>query len=82
MSDMMAGQDYAGAVSVERDGRCHRFVYDEHGKPARCSEPITRVGWLYLAYPRKWYPVDSCDRHVNQLEARPRPRSTNPRSVR
>jgi hypothetical protein len=56
-----------------RDGRCHRFVYDTHGKPDRCSEPTTRTGWLYLAHERKWYPVDSCERHVDQLEARPHP---------
>jgi len=70
---MMAGQDYAGAVSTDR-GRCFRFVYDEHGKPARCSEAITRVGWLYLAHPRKWYPVDSCERHFDQLEYNSGPR--------
>jgi hypothetical protein len=68
----MTGQDYAGAVSVERD-RCFRFVYDEHGKPDSCPAPITRTGWLYLAHERKWYPVDCCERHVGQLEARPRP---------
>jgi hypothetical protein len=70
VSDMMTGQDYTGAVSTER-GRCFRLVYDEFGKPSHCSQPVTRNGWLYLAYPRKWYPVDSCQRHVNQLAARP-----------
>lgn len=72
VSDLMTGQDYAGAVSAER-GRCFRFVYDEHGKPERCPEPMTRTGWLYLVHPWKWYPVDSCERHVGQLEKRPRP---------
>jgi hypothetical protein len=68
--DELTGQDYAEAVSAER-GRCFRFVYDEHGKPDRCPAPVTRVGWLYLAYERKWHPVDSCKRHVSQLEQRP-----------
>ncbi len=69
---MMAGEDYAGAVSADR-GRCFRFCYDEHGKPARCPEPITVTGWLYLSYHRTWFPVDRCERHVDQLEKRPRP---------
>jgi hypothetical protein len=29
--------------------------------------------WLYLSYHRRWYPVDSCEHHVTQLEKRPRP---------
>jgi hypothetical protein len=68
----MTGQDYAGAVSAER-GRCFRFVYDENGKPERCSAPITGTGWLYLTYSRKWHTVDACERHKSQLQDRPRP---------
>jgi hypothetical protein len=77
----MAGKDYAGAVSAER-GRCFRFVYDEHGKPTHCPGAVTRTGWLYRAHERKWYPVDAYERHVSQLEARPKPPGpTNTRSL-
>jgi hypothetical protein len=68
----MAGEDYAGAVSAER-GRSFRFVYDEHGKPEQCQEAITETGWFYISYNHRWHLVDSCERHVSQLEKRPRP---------
>lgn len=71
MSDL-TGEDYAGAVGAVR-GRCFRLVYDMHGRPTHCPEPITRTGWLYLSYRRKWYPVDNSERHFDQLEKRPRP---------
>lgn len=59
--------DYAGAVSVDR-GRCYRFVYDEHGKPAHCPEPLIASGWLQVG--PKWYQVDSCGEHSAQLRRR------------
>jgi len=62
-----------GSVPPDAGSKLLDDVEDEFGKPARCSDAITRTGWLYLAYPRKWYPVDSCERHVDQLEERPRP---------
>ena len=68
----LVGQDYAGAVATERE-KCFRYVHDVHGKPDRCPAPVTGAGWLYLSHERKWYPVDSCERHVSQLEKRPRP---------
>ncbi len=69
VADAMAGRDYAGAVTVERRGQCYRLVYDQHEKPTVCPEPITHTDGLYLSFHRKWYPVDSCERHVTQLRA-------------
>jgi len=59
--------DYAGACSTER-GRCFRFVYDEHGKPENCPEPIVAVGWARLD---RWYEVDACTEHAAQVQSRP-----------
>jgi len=70
--DMCAGQDYAGAWHAER-GICHRFVYDEHGKPSVCPERIVATGWL-VDYKGHWKAVDACARHAPQLEKRPRQR--------
>ena len=56
-------EDYARAASVER-GRCFRFVYDEHGNPAHCPEPIVAKGWTKLD---RWYEVDACAEHAAQL---------------
>ena len=64
--------DYAGAWHAER-GRCHRFVYAEHGKPTVCPEPPVRVGWRYAAHTRTWHAVDACAQHASQLPSRPRP---------
>jgi len=55
--------DYARACSTKR-GRCFRFIYDEHGKPANCSEPIVAAGWTRLD---RWYEVDACAEHAVQL---------------
>lgn len=57
--------DYARAWSSER-GRCHRFVYDEHGKPDNCPEPNATSGWCRDGQGR-WYVVDACARHASQL---------------
>ena len=56
--------DYAGACSTDR-GRCFRFIYDEHGKPENCPEPLTATGWLQIE--PKWHQVDSCAEHAGQL---------------
>ncbi len=55
--------DYAGAVSTER-GRCFRFIYDEHGKPENCPQPLTATGWIKVD---RWYEVDACAEHSTQL---------------
>jgi hypothetical protein len=73
----LAGEDYARAVSADR-GRCFRWIHDFQGQPTRCPAPITRNGWFYLSYERKWYLVDSCEGHVSQLEARPHPGHSGP----
>jgi hypothetical protein len=56
--------DYAGACSAQRDGRCFRFVYDEHGKPERCSGPLTVTGMVKIG---RWFEVDACAEHAAQL---------------
>ena len=58
---------YAGAVGIDR-GRCYRFVYDEHGKPANRPEPPIATGWLMVG--TKSYQVDSCGEHSAQLRRR------------
>jgi hypothetical protein len=63
-------EDYAGAWHAER-GRCHRFVYDEHGKPTSCPDPPVAVGWRQ-DYRGRWFAVDACEQHRSQLEKRPR----------
>lgn len=59
--------DYAGALSVDR-GRCHRFTYDEHGKPDNCPERPIATGWLEIG--PKWYQVHSCSEHSGELKHR------------
>jgi len=56
--------DYAGAFRPVR-GRCFRLVYDEHGKPTGCPQPVIASGY-YLADGR-WYQVDACGQHSTQL---------------
>ena len=64
--------DYAGAWSADR-GRCHRFVYTvDDGRPATCPEPPVRNGWRREGQGR-WYAVDACEQHGDQLLQRPRP---------
>jgi hypothetical protein len=58
-------------------GRWHRFVYDPDGKPTECPEPPIRLGWRH-DYRGRWYFVDACARHADQLERRPRPTNTAP----
>lgn len=59
-------EDYASAWLSER-GRCHRLVYDEHGKPEHCPEPPVAVGWRYEGHTRTWHAVDACERHRSQF---------------
>jgi hypothetical protein len=61
--------DYAGACSAQRDGRCFRFIYDEHGKPTRCPDPLAVTGWVKID---RWHEVDACAEHAAQL-MKPRP---------
>ena len=56
--------DYAGAVSTQR-GRCHRYIYDDQGKPADCPKPPLATGWTQIG--PKWHPVDTCTEHATQL---------------
>jgi hypothetical protein len=64
-------QDYAQAWTAER-GRCHRFVYEEpDGRPTNCPEPPAMTGWRTDGQ-RRWYVVDSCERHASQLSRQPR----------
>jgi len=58
------GMDYAGAVSTQR-GRCHRYIYDDQGKPANCPKPPVATGWTQIG--PKWHQVDACTEHANQL---------------
>ena len=67
--DYMAGMDYAGAWQAKR-GICHRFIYDEFGKPTECPQPVIASGWTSDGRGH-WYAVDACERHASQLERRP-----------
>ena len=63
--------DYAGAWSAERDG-CHRFVYDDNGKPTECPEPPVRVGWRYAANTRSWHAERGrCHRFIYDEHGKP-----------
>ena len=70
--------DYAGACSSQRDDRCFRLVYDEHGKPERCTQPLTVTGWVKID---RWYEVDACGEHVTEVtKARPYGTQRGPRA--
>ena len=62
---------YAGAWQATTE-RCHRYVTDEHGKPADCPEPVVREGWRRDDHGR-WYKLCACWRHAGQLKAGPVP---------
>ena len=64
--------DYAGSWCGDR-GRCFRLVYTSptDGRPIRCPEPPTRVGWRH--YRGRWLALDACQDHYPQLDPRPRP---------
>jgi len=64
--------DYAATWTAER-GRCHRFVYgSEDGHPTHCPEPTVTSRWRHDGQGR-WYAVDACAVHSEQLARRAQP---------
>ena len=65
-------EDYAGAWAAVR-WRCHRFVYgDGDGHPEHCPGAPVATGWRQDCWGR-WFAVDACSRHADQLQRRPGP---------